>query len=344
MADAPAPPHAMAPLLAGGAARPPPAAVAAQLRALVTHAQSHHQATRRFLVERAKDAVAAVTRSLAELHEISTMVDDTAAVVPGLHGFADVLREIDTRSHAVFDELKPRWNAAAEATASADAEKADVAQGAGRAGARAEAVACLGHNPSFPNLDHNPSIPHLDRNPSIRLPTPRSGDRRPRHPRRRHLRIAGSNNSDDDDAAGAASDADSTAGGNDNPPRAHGRVPVRPIDATVLAHLALTDLGQLFTSEYEITQDSKDSVPLREIRTALGRDKGNGQLPWDSVLMASIGITKERARFCTACGHAPYTVRTRCCDAWTKGRTSGWISGVVVFGVRRRQQGAALPE
>ncbi|KAJ3361004.1 hypothetical protein GGF31_002463 [Allomyces arbusculus] len=108
MADAPAPPASMAPLLAGGGARPPPAAVAAQLRALVTHARSHHQATRRFLVERAKDAVAVVTRSLAELHEISTMVGDTAAVVPGLHEFADVLREFDTQSHSVLDELKTR--------------------------------------------------------------------------------------------------------------------------------------------------------------------------------------------------------------------------------------------
>ncbi|KNE73163.1 hypothetical protein AMAG_17361 [Allomyces macrogynus ATCC 38327] len=125
MADAPAPPAAMAPLLAGGGARPTPAAVADQLRALVTHAQAHHQATRRFLVERAKDAVAAVMRSLAELHEISTMVGDTAAVVPGLHDFADVLRVIDTRSHAVLDELKTRWNAAADAAASAEDEEAD---------------------------------------------------------------------------------------------------------------------------------------------------------------------------------------------------------------------------
>ncbi|KAJ3352652.1 hypothetical protein GGF32_003608 [Allomyces javanicus] len=338
MADAPAPPHAMAPLLAGGAARPPPAAVAAQLRALVTHAQSHHQATRRFLVERAKDAVAAVTRSLAELHEISTMVDNTAAVVPGLHGFVDVLREIDTRSHAVFDELKPRPMRHKAPAGPVHALKQE------RYRAKTTRVA---HPfiPSFKCLDHNPSIPHLDRNPSIRLPTPRSGDRRPRHPRRHHLRITGSNNSDDDEDAGAASDADSTAGGNNDPPRAHGRVPVRPIDATVLAHLALTDLGRLFTSgEYEITQNPKDTVPLREIRTALGRDKGNGQVSWDPVFMASIGITKDRAGFCKACGHAPYTVRTQCCNAWIEERKSGCISGAVVFGVRRRQQGAALPE
>ncbi|KNE73214.1 hypothetical protein AMAG_17403 [Allomyces macrogynus ATCC 38327] len=288
------------------------------------------------------------------------MVDDTAAVVPGLHGFANVLREVDTRSHAVLSDLGPRWNAAADAAASADAEQADAAQGVGR-GAVAPAVPREnGARRAHPDPAAAAPPPQLI-DPAVVAPAPQpprpllatpapAGRARPRkRPRsdghddtsRRRPRTRSGNNSSGDEDPGAATDANSTAG-NDDRPRAAGRAPI-PIDAAVLVRLARDDFGKLISSPnsvYTISQDRNDTVPLREIRAALGR-KIDGRIPWDNEFLESIGVTKERMRFCTACGHAPYTVRTRCCDGWTE--KGGVISGVVVFGVRRRRHGPAPP-
>ncbi|KNE73158.1 hypothetical protein AMAG_17356 [Allomyces macrogynus ATCC 38327] len=133
-------------------------------------------------------------------------------------------------------------------------------------------------------------------------------------------------------------------------------VPVPAINASLLASLVEDEYDKLMcgpAAKFEITQDHRDTVPLQDLDLALGpccsykcqhfqlADSGAGRTIrlgcWNDALMAHVAVTMEYARFCIACGHAPYSTRTACCDDWSR-RPTAVDCGLVVFGVRRRRR------
>ncbi|KAJ3362017.1 hypothetical protein GGF32_006759 [Allomyces javanicus] len=158
----------------------------------------------------------------------------------------------------------------------------------------------------------------------------------------------------DGDMSDDASDFSDTS--NDADPGVSARAPkdvlVPEIDAIVLAQIAKNDYGKLMcgaTAKFDITQSRRDTVPPQDLDHVLGPTStlehiqlaatGIGTArsgAWDAALMARVGVTMEYARFCIACGHAPYSARTAYCDDWSRQPTSA-DCGLVVFGVRRRR-------
>ncbi|KAJ3352654.1 hypothetical protein GGF32_003610 [Allomyces javanicus] len=357
MADAPAPPP---PRALPGTASPSPALTIAdeRLRKLVAEAMDRATATRAYLVERATETVATMTHTLSDLHALARLARDTATVIPGLHELAHVLGQMHARGHAAQADLEPEWTAAVDAAARANADAtALVADKAGAA--RTELP------PGF-----------------VRRGSPEQVRLVPSRKRPLNDDESDSDNTSDSDISGCStcetdtndtdsSDSDSSDANNEaqqqqrrrpplptsRTPAAGGGVPVRAIDAAVLKQLAKDDYGQLMctaTSKFEITQDRRETVLLRDFdadlnycrysKTRSARGKRACLDPtgtWNNALMASLGVTRQYARYCVLCGHAPYSTRTPCCDDWSH-RPGTVNRDWVVFGVPRRRLQALI--
>ncbi|KAJ3357079.1 hypothetical protein GGF32_001202 [Allomyces javanicus] len=296
MTDAPAPPPAIA---GGDAAAPPPipapahAAVDAQLQELVAQAMERNAATRVHLAQRAEASIATMKDALADLLVVAGLARTTAALVPGLHDVVRVLSDLYAQSHAVQTSLEPEWCAAVAVMARANANVV-VPNQSGADAPLIKPVLVEPDRPEVVRLVPSRKRRHSDGDEEADVEG-RNEDRSVFN-NQGHLDeddkddkeyVSGQDSDDDidydsdsadEDQDGDMSDdaSDFSDTSNDADPDVSARAPkdvlVPKIDATVLAQLAKNDYGKLMcgpAAKFDITQNRRDTVPLRDLDVAL---------------------------------------------------------------------------